>query len=390
MSDVKVLDIFYNKIVPEAGKGKIDCYFMINVAFDTAIDNAEVSRCVGNSEDGIIVPTLKITNKDLFDKLLAEYVRKALEFYDSINFSFLEDLNSEHCDNLEQIKEEYLIKYIIVVTLFANASYNDFMHPIEFLSSRTAMFDNKIIESEEVVDLGYISSIEARLFAIEEKSPIKAETPYRIRSYLEFDDGYHLSMPEIYVGNAGNKYQLYGIQKTSKSNELEERKYLKQIRKGLIAKINGAPEHYFLAIMLFISLCSDKEIEIIPFLIERWNAKRMAMFNKTKLNQYLALLGGDGKQYKSQEDMSEILSNYFEKLEIEHDKLQSNIKDNLLRYFTKLGDVTIGLNFCTIPFETDTNSKIRIAEYIESRSMAFNEVFKLVDDYKKRSSHLGR
>lgn len=181
MSDAKILDIFYNKIVPEVGKGKIDCYFMISVVFDTVIDNVEVSRYVENSEDGIIVPTLKITNKDLFDKLLTEYVRKALEFYDPINFSFLEDLNSEHCDNLEQIKEEYLIKYIIAATLFANASYNDFIYSIEFLRSRIAMFDNKIIESEEIVDLGYISSIGARLFAIEEKSPIKAETPYRIR-----------------------------------------------------------------------------------------------------------------------------------------------------------------------------------------------------------------
>lgn len=390
MTDGRILDIFYNKIVPEAAKGKVDCYFMFNVAFNLVIDNVEVSKCEKELKEGIITPALKITNKELFNSLLVEYVRTALEFYSPSAFPFLDDIEREYKENAAKIKEEYLVKYIIVATLLANASLSDFQNPFLFLKSRIAMFNNKIIPNEEIVDLGYINSIGAKIFILEEKSPIKAETPYCIKSYLEFDDGYKLCLPEIYAGNTSNKYQLYGIQKTSKSNELEERPYLKQIRKGFIAKINGAPEHYFLAVMLFISLCSDKEIEVIPFLVERWNAKRAAMFNKKDLNQYLSLLASENGEDLREDYVTDKLAEYFASIEEKQDKLQSSITDNLIRYFTKLGDVTGGMNFTSIPFEADINLKLKISESIESRSVAFNDLFQLVKDYKERENNLGR
>lgn len=390
MTDTKILDIFYNKIVPEAAKGEIDCYFMFTVAFNLVIDNAEVRKSEKGLKEGIIIPTLKITNKELFDSLLVEYVRTAIEFYSSLDIPFLDDIERTYKENTAKIKEEYLVKYLIVATLLANASLNDFQNPILFLKSRIAMFNNKIIPTEKIVDLGYINSIGARIYVLEEKSSIKAETPYCIRSYLEFDDGYKLYLPEIYAGNTNDKYQLYGIQKTSKSNELEERPYLKQIRKGFIAKINGAPEHYFIAVMLFISLCSDKEIEVIPFLVERWNAKRAAMFNKRDLNQYLSLLASENREDSREEYITDKLVEYFANIEENHDKLQSSITDNLIRYFTKLGDITRGIKYTSIPFEADTNLKLTISESIESRSIAFNDLFQLVKDYKEIERHLGR
>lgn len=390
MTDSRILDIFYNEIVPEAKKGEIDCYFMFNTAFNLVIDNEVISICDEAACEDLVIPTLKITNKVLFNSLLVEFVRKAIDFYDISNFAFLEDLNKEYKDTLSEGQEEYLIKYTIVANLLANASFEDFDNPINFLKSRIAMLDNKIIESNKLIDIGYIDSIGARLRIIEEKSPIKAETPYRITSYLEFDDGYILHLPEIYAGNTGEKYQLYGIQKTRKNNEAEERTYLKKIRKGFIAKINGAPEHYFFAAMLFISLCSDKEIEVKPFLIERWNAKRKSMFNKVKANQYLQLLVNDCEQLEHSEKLTESLIKYFFEKEEEHDKLQSNITDNLLRYFTKLSDVTIGLDIISFPHEADFSLKLKTEEAIESRSEAFNELFKLISDYKRREDYLGR
>lgn len=390
MTDNRILDIFYNKIIPEASEGKVDCYFIFSIAFNLVINNVEISKYKGKTKEGIIIPTLKITNKELFDSLLIEYVRTALEFYNPSNFSFLNDIEREYKENVAEIKEEYLVKYIIVATLLANASLNDFQNPNAFLKSRIAMFNNKIIPSTEIIDLGHLSSVGAKIYVLEEKSSIKAETPYCLRSYLEFDDGYKLYLPEIYAGNIGSRYQLYGIQKTSKSDELEERQYLKQIRKGFIAKINGAPEHYFLAVMLFISLCSDKEIEVIPFLVERWNAKKEAMFNKKSLNQYLSLLENNVVQDQKEDYIRDKLDEYFTNIEKKQDKLQSSITDNLLRYFTKLGDVTGGIEFTSIPFEADTNLKLKISQYIESRSVAFNELFKLVQDYKERENNLGR
>lgn len=361
MKDAQILDIFYTKIVPEAQNGKIDCYFTLNIAFNLVVDNQEIGKCKELTYEGILIPTLKITNKQLFDDLLIKYVKKARQFYDPSNFFFLNDLTSD-TENLDRIKEEYLIKYIIS-TLFANASFCDFDFPIKFLHSRIAMFDNKILNHRGELDLGYIDSIGTRIYIVEEESPIACETPYRIKSYLQFDDGYKILLPEIYAGNNGDKYQLYAIQKTTKSNKAEESAYLKQIRRGYTSKINGAPEHYFLAVMLFLSLCSDKEIEVIPFLVERWNAKRIAMYNKAKRNPNSSLFDIEKEQYR----------------------IQNNITDVFIRYFTKLEGICSGIDFDSIPFETDAKLHINIKQDFESKCLAFNELFNLVNEYKKNN-----
>ena len=367
MNNTDILEIFYNKIIPEAQKARIDCYYIMNIAFNVIINNTEISRCE-NLPNGVLIPTLKITDKNTFDSLLIEYVKKALEFYRPEDFSFIDDIDLNYGEELNMTKSECLTKYIIC-TLFANASIEDFTNPISFIESRLEMFDNPILRTEEEIDFGYIESIKARLYISEEISPIKSETPYRIKCYLQFDDGFKLTLPEIYIGNTNTKYKLYGIQKTSKNqNEIDERPYLKQIRKGLIAKINGAPEHYFLATMICLSLCSDKEIEFIPFLIERWNAKRIAIYNKAKI-------------YK---DFS------IEEKEEEQEQLQGNITDIFLRYFKKLEDVSTGMIFQAVPYEIDGNLHISMNRDFESRSIAFNELFRLADEYKNNKNNLGR
>lgn len=367
MTNEQILNIFYSKIIPEAQRGKIDCYFTLNIIFNLKIENKEITFPSEEHDSGILIPTLTITDKGKFDELLIEYVKKALEFYPPENFTFLNDIDSLNMQNIQNTKQEYLIKYVIS-TLFANASFDDFRNPINFLESRIAMFDNKILASEGEQDLGYIESIGARIRILEEKSPIKAETPYRIKGNLIFDDGYELSLPEIYAGNTGKKYQLYGIQKALKSGDEEERVYLKQIRKGFIAKINGAPEHYFLTVMLFLSLCSDKNIEVIPFLIERWNAKKIALYNKAKRNQNISI----------------------EEIDKEQEHIQTNITDIFIRYFTKLEDVTEGMEFTSFPLELDSNLHIKINDNLQSRSMAFNELFNLANEYKKQENSLSR
>ncbi|MDE5888882.1 MAG: hypothetical protein K2H20_02560, partial [Bacilli bacterium] len=338
----------------------------MNMTFNLTIENTEISKC-NELPEGVLVPTLKITNKQLFDEALVKYVNRALEFYNPADFKFLENIDTDYSENINMSKSECLIKYIIC-TLLANASYDDFYNPVNFINSRTAMFDNRIINHEGELDLGYIESIGARIYVEEEISPIKSETPYRIKSYLEFDDGYKLLLPEIYAGNNGDKYQLYGIQKTTKNAEVDERPYLKQIRKGLIAKINGAPEHYFLTVMLFLSLCSDKEIEVVPFLIERWNAKRIAIHNKAKHNQNFSLSDSEKDQ----------------------EMIQNNITDIFIRYFKKLEDVSIGIDFYAVPFELDSNLHIKMKEDFESRSVAFNEIFKLANEHKYQRNKFGK
>lgn len=366
MLETQILEIFYQKIVVEAQAGKIDCYFTMNMLFNLVIENKLVSKCQENSWEGVLIPTLKISNKKLFDDLLIKYVKKAINFYSKSEFAFLEDLNFVVLEDIATIKNEYLIKYIIC-TLFANASFKDFENPLEFLNSRISMFDNKILNTDpdEEICLGYLDSIKAKIYLKEEVSPIKSETPYRIISYLLFDDGYILNLPEIYAGNNGKRYLLYGIQKTNFDTKINERYYLKAIRKGFIAKINGAPEHYFLATMLFMSLCNDQEIEIINFLIERWNAKRIAIYNKAIQKNNILVDDIQNKQ----------------------NKIQNNITNIFIRYFTKIEDVTKGIEFSAIPIEMDNNFHLRITEDFESRCAVFNELYNLANEYKQSIKH---
>ncbi len=366
MRDKQILDIFYNKIVLEAQKGIIDCYLAVNMPFNLVVHNQEISKCEELPYEGLLIPTLKITNKQLFDDLLVEYVNKARYFYSDEDFSFLNDLEASPFENIDILKEEYITKYIIG-NLFANATFSDFDNPTAFLQSRISMFDNKILKEEEELCLGHLDSIGAKMYVMEEKSSIWNETPYRLKSYLEFDDGHILSMPQVYVGKGKDKYYLYAIQGTDQNNELDEKPYLRQIRQGLIAKLKGAPENYFLAFMLTLSLCSDEEIEMVPFCVERWNAKKIANYNRAKVNPNLILLDLDNEQ----------------------DRIQNNITDIFIRYFTKIEDISDGIDLSVIPFESNSNLGVKINSDFKSRCTVFNELFNLVNEYKDQKD-LGR
>ena len=343
----EILSIFYNEIVKEAQTGRIDCFFMMNIAFNTTINNVQITNIESLEYEDVLIPTLKITNKEYFDALLVKYVLKAIEFYNESEFDFLNDIiYLEPNADIETLKTKYLIKYIIC-TLLANASTSDFDNPINFLQNRIDMIDNPILNTNEQIDLGYLESINARLHIIEEQSPIKAETPYRIRGYLEFDDGYKLTLPEIYAGNTKDKYMIYGVQNTSKTKE-EDKTYIKQIRKGLNSRLYAVPEHYFLTYMLFLSLCHNKPIEIVPFLIERWNGKVISLHYKKNMSQ------------EEKESYKEIT--------------QNNITNTFLRTFFRIEEVTTEYNIDALPYTIDDRLHITLGENFTSKAKAFEEI----------------
>ena len=74
---MKTLDIFYNQIVEEAKKGRINCFFYYNIIFNTKVENKEY---LADINEDLIIPTLDIKNKQEFDELLIKYVHKCLQF----------------------------------------------------------------------------------------------------------------------------------------------------------------------------------------------------------------------------------------------------------------------------------------------------------------------
>lgn len=61
--------------------------------FNLTIESKEISKCKELPYEGLLIPTLKITNKKEFDKKLVEYVKKAQYFYNQADFDFLNDLD---------------------------------------------------------------------------------------------------------------------------------------------------------------------------------------------------------------------------------------------------------------------------------------------------------
>ena len=45
MIDNQIIDIFYNQIAKEAKTGRVDCFFMTNIAFDLTVNNQTKELC---------------------------------------------------------------------------------------------------------------------------------------------------------------------------------------------------------------------------------------------------------------------------------------------------------------------------------------------------------
>ena len=121
-----ILDIFYNYIVKEATDGRVNCFFYYNVMFNTYL-NDSVNFIKGDKTyEDVYVPCLNIKDKDLFDKLLIEYVNLALDFYDDSNFP-LEVIEKLEFDEYRVCKEK-----MIMTNLLSDAIVEDFNDPIRF------------------------------------------------------------------------------------------------------------------------------------------------------------------------------------------------------------------------------------------------------------------
>ncbi len=108
------------EFIIEASRGEIDAYFTYNIIFETIIDTKKVTT--SEVKEGTIIPCLTIKNLSNFTKLLEIYIKKSLEFY---------DLSSFEGNEKEKIK-------MIIASLFANATFDDFTNPIDFLNRRIA------------------------------------------------------------------------------------------------------------------------------------------------------------------------------------------------------------------------------------------------------------
>ena len=189
-----ILKIFYEVFIPGVIRGFIDIenFLCFNIAFNMKIGNELIET---KKDDELVIPTLTITNKDLFDKLLVKYIEKCLKFY-----SFPEEIENNEKAKIGEI----------LVFLFANATIDDFENPISFLKKKI-----NFLENETLIDLNCeftSKTLSATIKVKALRAQIISEAPYKIEFEMFNDEGKY-NMPNIYVGIEENKAYIYAIQR---------------------------------------------------------------------------------------------------------------------------------------------------------------------------------
>lgn len=331
----KILDVFYNQIIKEACSGRINCFLYFNMPFSTYIyETNELYSCEFPKSNELLIPTLIIKNKKEFDKLLIEYTNLALNFYNDSNYP--EEILNDKMYNEDKICKEK----VILSTLWSNATVDDFKNPIEFLHQRISFIKNTLPSN----NYGYIDSLEGNLNISITPDNILNETPYQMEISLQNEDSIY-NFPKIKVGIHRNKAYIYAIQ----NKEQENNTYVKKTNRKLY-KVNenfydayeednmkDITPSFLVAANICIAYLNSigiNEILVPNVLIERWNAKSMAIMIKAK-HKNLTL-----KEIQNELDKQNMI--------------WVNINEKLIRTFRRLVYHHEGLNITSEPFLIDS------------------------------------
>lgn len=347
---MNIKDIF-KEFIKEAADGEINAYFTYNIVFETIIHDNKITSC--KAREGTLIPCLNINNYDEFSKLLEVYVNKSLNFY---------DLSSFDGNDREKIK-------MIIASLFANATFDDFASPIEFLNRRIDFFDNS---KEETLESAFIPSLKSTLVSSITKDKIYNETPYELQSYFKSDDGI-FKLPEVKFGIDHDTLYIYAIQ-----NSIQEKtSYVKKINRALYkvndgfiddstAELKDVTASFLVVGAILLSYMQNKNIskvKISSMLIERWNAKRMAISKKSKYRNL------------TNEETESLLN--------EQERIQSNLTEKFLRTFLRLSEQYNNITITSYPYDIDTYLTIELNGKLVSDNSLLNDISLSINDNVK-------
>ena len=339
------------EFIIDASHGEIDAYFTYNIIFETIIGTKKVTT--SEVKEGTIIPCLTIKNLNTFTELLEIYIKKSLEFY---------DLSSFEGNEKERIK-------MIIALLFANATFDDFANPIDFLNRRIAFFENS---KEETLKSTFISSFNSSLTASISKDKIYNESPYYLNAALRSEDGV-FKLPEVKFGIMDDTLYIYAIQNIPQ----EKTNYTKKINRALYkvndgftdestADLKDTTASFLIVSAILLSFMQAKninKIKISSILIERWNAKRIAISKKAK--------------YKN------LTNEETEKLIKEQERIQANLTEKFLRTFLRLSEQYNNLNITAYPYEIDSYLSLEVAGRLTSENKLLNDISISITDNVK-------
>ncbi len=348
MNRQEILDVFYNEIIQEARTGRVDCFRMYNIAFSTKINDQVYPFTMEDKYPGIMVPTLCISDKLLFDSLLVDYVLKADEFYDDSNY-------------FEEMRNDSRLRYkAIICALFANATALDYSNPLNFLENRIAMFDNKILPNEDIVLLGHSDILKGSIYVMQNKATINDETPYEIQAKIISDDGVsQFVIPTIRLGIVNGEVYIYAIQTSDMIDKDDV--YSKSVYDVLKHIDKGFTLSFIVSAILGISLSNCNVVHVMPFLISRWNSK--CILNEYKLER-------DGNKQELREE-----------LDTDLETIQENLSEKFIRIFRRLDKHCEGFNFVDGSYDEDDRCTFTVDRDIRSNRPIVNELFQIGYNY---------
>ncbi len=364
------INVFYDEIINEASTGRVDCFFMMNLLFSTYIREENKTIEAKKNDDGrYLIPRLVIKNKESFNKLLTEYLALARKKYDLSIYQ--DELTFADVENYEQV-----INKIILTTLWANATYDDFSESEEFLRKQIAFLkDETFSEYEEPTIVGYSETLGGYVEVENVQETILNETPYSLKiSVIEPETNERYTFPLVRYGIEDNKCYIYAVQKNKKYDE--ENKFKKRVNRRLFqigenfdtkndtyenygeGNLKDVSASFVVASNIALGLLASKGITdiVVPsILIERWNAKETGIIVKSK------------REENSQE--------YIDSNKEEHNKIQNNLTEKLLRTFLRIVSHNKTFNVTAYPFDIDSSLHIKTSEELDCNNTLLNETF---------------
>lgn len=364
------INVFYDEIINEASTGRVDCFFMMNLLFSTYIREENKTIEAKKNDDGrYLIPRLVIKNKDNFNKLLTEYLALARKKYDLSIYQ--DELTFADVENYEQV-----INKIILTTLWANATYDDFSESEEFLKKQIAFLkDETFSEYEEPTIIGYSETLGGYVEVENIQETILNETPNSLKiSVIEPETNERYTFPLVRYGIEDNKCYIYAVQKNKRYDE--ENKFKKKVNRRLFqigenfdtkndtyenygeGNLKDVSASFVVASNIALGLLASKGITdvVVPsILIERWNAKETGIIVKSK------------REENSQE--------YIDSNKEEHNKIQNNLTEKLLRTFLRIVSHNKTFNVTAYPFDIDSSLHIKTSEELDCNNTLLNETF---------------
>ena len=358
----KVLDIFYNNIIPEAMTGKIDCYMYYNVAFHTYFQESDLFYECKINNKYLLLPTLVIKDKSKFDSLLIEYINEAMTFYDKSNF-----YPEVYDGSYSTLENNVCIEKVLLALLWTNATIEDFENPCEFLERRIKFFNMVIDEGEKY--LGYSSVLNGEIYTNISKDNTGQETPYSIKSKIKnCEEEYDL--PSVRFGISDDTIYIYAVQSNKKGNKSKKfNRAFYKVNENFLEDISELDNIKDITPSSLISLyIAMKQLEsygfrkykIVGVLPVRWNSKRVIIQSKLKK------VSNKVEKYK---ELNE---------EIEH--VQSNLSEKFIRLFRRISYHDTSYKITSYPYELESSMTIKVDKENEIiNNPLFNELNAMVN-----------